>query len=85
MVKLTNPEDTLLPTGSNMAINASASTANGANGIASSNTANLRPASVGGAFGSDIESSNKRFVIFHYFVILSYVYGCIGNQTLFLT
>ncbi|EAA10606.5 AGAP004608-PA [Anopheles gambiae str. PEST] len=28
MVKLTNPEDTLLPTGSNMAINASASTAN---------------------------------------------------------
>uniref|UniRef100_A0A182NN25 Uncharacterized protein n=1 Tax=Anopheles dirus TaxID=7168 RepID=A0A182NN25_9DIPT len=61
MVKLTNLEDTLLNSGSNVAINATASTANGALGTASPNASNLRPASVaGGGFGSDTESSSKR-------------------------
>uniref|UniRef100_A0A182QG54 Uncharacterized protein n=1 Tax=Anopheles farauti TaxID=69004 RepID=A0A182QG54_9DIPT len=61
MVKLTNLEDTLLNSGSNVAINASISnsTANGGLGAASPNASNLRPASVGG-FGSDTENSNKR-------------------------
>ncbi|XP_053669799.1 uncharacterized protein LOC128720170 [Anopheles nili] len=60
MVKLTNPEDTIVASGSTGAINASVGTANGAPVTASTNTSNLRPASVGGGFGSDTESSSKR-------------------------
>ncbi|XP_035902856.1 uncharacterized protein LOC118507840 isoform X1 [Anopheles stephensi] len=61
MVKLTNPEDTLLPSGSTGAINVPATNnGNSALGTNSSNASNLRPASVGGGLGSDTESSSKR-------------------------
>ncbi|XP_053657721.1 mucin-5AC [Anopheles marshallii] len=59
-VKLTNPEDTLLSSGSTGAINVQANTGNGAHGTNMANASNLRPASVGGGFGSDTESSSKR-------------------------
>ncbi|XP_049300669.1 mucin-5AC isoform X1 [Anopheles funestus] len=60
MVKLTNPEDTLLSSGSTGAINAQANTGNGTLGTNTANASNLRPASVGGGFSSDTESSSKR-------------------------